>query len=86
MFAAPLIEWYWYTMNATHLQETIYPWVSGVADFYASYATPSPRNASWLDMVPSCGQENCRQRTGGPSPPYELQVSADLGLAHLMLS
>lgn len=86
MFAAPLVDWYMHTMNDTLLRETVYPWVTGVADFYASYAVQSPTNSSWLDLIPSCGQESCHQRTGGPSPPYELQVSADLGLARYMLT
>jgi hypothetical protein len=86
MFAAPLIEWYWVTGDQSALLNTVFPWVSGVADFYAAYALPSPQNSEWLDIWPSCGQENCKQRTGGPSPPYELRVTADLGLAHLVLS
>ena len=58
MVATPLISYYDATLDAAFLNETLVPYLSGVADFYTSYAVLNPSTAKY-DIPYTCAQEIC---------------------------
>jgi trehalose/maltose hydrolase-like predicted phosphorylase len=55
MAAMTFVDYYEYTRDAAFLASTAYPFVTGAADFYVSYATLN--NATgYYDILNACSQ------------------------------
>eukprot|EP00038_Savillea_parva_P031017 m.82296 g.82296 ORF g.82296 m.82296 type:complete len:1149 (+) comp9456_c0_seq1:212-3658(+) len=63
LMATPYVDYYEASMDTTFLREQAYPFVSGAADFYASYATKNATSGGY-DLLFTCAQEICSQRQG----------------------
>jgi hypothetical protein len=55
-----LIDYFDFTQSEEFFNATLLPFLTGVADFYSSYARPGPNNT--LQFQYTCAQENCMDR------------------------
>jgi hypothetical protein len=58
MASGPFIEYYEHTLDPDFLRDHAYPFVSGVARFYASYIVKDPQTDKY-EVPHSCAQEFC---------------------------
>ena len=78
-----LIDYFDFTQDKAFFNATLLPFLTGVADFYASYAREGPNNT--LQFMYTCAQENCQDRDGSGRNAMEMQANAlpDLAFARM---
>lgn len=70
-------------VNADYINRTLFKFLAGVADFYASYGV---KNSSGVTNLPNtCAQEMCQLRTAGDHMPSESNNNADLAYARMVV-
>jgi alpha-L-fucosidase 2 len=85
-----LIDWFEFTQDRAFFNETLMPFLTGVADFYHSYALRSSNSSSGpLELQRTCAQEMCQQRQagtgGGGQTPTEDNSLSDLAYARMVI-
>ena len=80
-----LVDYFDFTQDEVYFNETLLPWLAGVADFYTSYARPGPNHS--LQFQYTCAQENCMDRNANDATrkgmPSQDNALPDLAFARM---
>eukprot|EP01052_Picozoa_sp_SAG31_P006861 SAG31_NODE_321_length_17733_cov_41.320177_3_plen_514_part_00 len=71
-------------VRTNFLNRTLFKFLAGVADFYASYGQKN--GSGTINLPETCAQEMCQLRTAGAHMAHESNSNADLGYARMVVA